>query len=178
MKKIKIQTINIILAIGLLLLTLSGCSGGISLPACPQPEVYFCPEGQCKEAVMEELDKAEESIYFMLYSFTDPDIGDLLVKKHDEGIYLEGIVEKQQASSKYSQYHKLEQKGVHILIDKNKALMHHKVWIIDGKTVITGSYNPTRNGNLRNNENAIILRDLRIAHKFQAEFSKLFDRWS
>lgn len=163
---------KIALIIGLLMLT--GC---ISCPACPKPEIYFCPDGECKEAVMEELNQAEDSIYFMLYSFTDPDIGDLLIEKHDQGIYLQGIFEYQQSTSKYSQYKKLKQAGIPVIIDKNKALMHHKVWIIDEKTVITGSYNPTRNGNLRNNENAVIIHDRTIAHQFFDEFERLFQMW-
>ena len=52
--------------------------------------------------------------------------------------------------------------------------MHHKVFIIDNKTVITGSYNPTANGNKNNDENMIIIHDKGIANKFLEEFNKIF----
>ena len=42
-------------------------------------ENYFCPEDNCKEHVLEELNKADKSIYFMIFSFTDFDIADVLV---------------------------------------------------------------------------------------------------
>jgi phosphatidylserine/phosphatidylglycerophosphate/cardiolipin synthase-like enzyme len=163
MKKILILTIT--------LLFLAGCT------SCPQPEVYFCPDGGCKEAVMQELNGAQSSIYFMLYSFTDDDLGDILLRKQGEGVVISGIVEYQQSTSQYSQYKRLKQKNIPVIVDKNKALMHHKVWVIDGKTVITGSYNPTRNGDENNNENAVIIRDSEIASDYLAEFNRLFELW-
>ena len=51
--------------------------------------------------------------------------------------------------------------------------MHHKVFIIDGKTVITGSFNPTEGGDKRNDENILIIRDEGIAQKFREEFEQI-----
>jgi len=41
--------------------------------------------------------------------------------------------------------------------------------------VITGSYNPTKNGNEENDENVMIIRDADIAQLFEKEFARLFD---
>ena len=51
--------------------------------------------------------------------------------------------------------------------------MHHKVFIIDNKIVVTGSYNPTKNGNEHNDENMLIMHDAMLAEKYVAEFSRL-----
>lgn len=51
--------------------------------------------------------------------------------------------------------------------------MHHKVFIIDGKTVVTGSFNPTAGGNTRNDENILIIEDEEIAELFLEEFDKV-----
>ena len=53
--------------------------------------------------------------------------------------------------------------------------MHNKVFVIDNKTVITGSYNPTKNANERNDENILIIHDKKIAEKFLNEFNNLYD---
>ena len=51
--------------------------------------------------------------------------------------------------------------------------MHHKVFIIDNRTVITGSFNPTKNGDTRNDENILIIHDEKIAGKYLEEFNEL-----
>ena len=64
--------------------------------------------------------------------------------------------------------------GLDVKKDRNKGNMHHKVFIIDSETVITGSYNPTESGNKRNDENLIIIHDKKIAEKYLEEFGKVY----
>ncbi|MBD3203564.1 hypothetical protein GF327_04670 [Candidatus Woesearchaeota archaeon] len=132
---------------------------------------YFCPEDNCKLHVINELKKAEKSIYFMTYSFTDEDIGNLLFNKNYLGVDVKGILEKRQIST-YSRYDDLKEFSI---IDKNPYTMHHKVFIIDNKTVITGSYNPTKNANENNDENILIIHDKTVADKFIEEFNHLLN---
>ncbi|MBU0758274.1 MAG: lamin tail domain-containing protein [Nanoarchaeota archaeon] len=134
-------------------------------------ENYFCPEDNCKLHVINTLKKAEKSIYFMTYSFTDVDIGNLLYNKNYEGLDVKGIFESKQLSD-YSRYGDLKEVS---MIDRNKYTMHHKVFIIDEMTVITGSYNPSKNANERNDENVLIIHDSGIAQKFIAEFNHLWN---
>jgi hypothetical protein len=42
---------------------------------------YFCPRDDCEQKVLQELQKANSSIYFMTFSFTSDPIGNLLLKK-------------------------------------------------------------------------------------------------
>jgi phosphatidylserine/phosphatidylglycerophosphate/cardiolipin synthase-like enzyme len=46
--------------------------------------------------------------------------------------------------------------------------------IMDKKTVLTGSYNWTRNAAIYNQENIISLTDSEIAQRFQEEFNRLW----
>lgn len=135
-------------------------------------ENYFCPEDNCKGQVIEELLKAKKSIYFMIFSFTDEEIGDVLLFSNVKNI--KGVFEKVQAASQYSQYQRLKDFGLDVKIDGNPANMHHKVFIIDRKTVITGSYNPSKSGNSKNDENIIIIEDEKIAKEYVEEFNKIW----
>ncbi len=132
-----------------------------------QIENFFCPEDNCKENVMKTLETAEESIYFIVSSFTDDDIGNLLIEKAEEGIELKGIFDKAQ-NKQWSEYPKLKKYSV------LRSKIHHKVFIIDGKIVITGSYNPSRNGDENNDENIVIIHDENVASRFLGEFEFLF----
>jgi hypothetical protein len=134
-------------------------------------KLRFCPEDDCKNSVINELKKAKKSIYFMTFSFTDDDIGDVILEKSNRGLEVRGIFEKTQAGSKYSEYYKL----INISkLDSNKYNMHHKVFIIDNQVVITGSYNPTSNGDKNNDENIIIVNDDVIAKSYLDEFEMLY----
>ncbi|VVB80848.1 Cardiolipin synthase [uncultured archaeon] len=129
-------------------------------------EAYFCPEDNCKAHVFNVLRNAKSSIHFMTFSFTDDEIGGLLVEKINSGIEVKGVFDPRK--DKYSEYEKLK--------DVSKVVkVHHKVFIVDGSIVITGSYNPTGNGNKENDENVIIIRDADIAKMFEKEFARLFD---
>ncbi len=59
------------------------------------------------------------------------------------------------------------------IIYSQTNIMHHKVFIIDGKTVVTGSYNPTKGGDERNNENIIVIEDEGFAKRYTDEFNSL-----
>jgi len=137
-------------------------------------ENYFCPEDNCEKEVLEELEKAEENIYFMVFTFTSENIGNKLVEKHENGIEINGVFEKFSANTQYSEYKKLKENNITVKLDKNPNMMHHKVFIIDNKTVITGSYNPTKSANEKNDENIIIIHDKDIADKYIDEFKKVY----
>ncbi len=141
--------------------------GGINV------ENYFCPEDNCAEQVKEELKKAKESIYLMTFSFTHEGIANVLLIKNSEGVEIKGVMEARQITE-YSKFKVLEYQGVEVVKDGNKGNMHHKVFIIDGETVVTGSFNPSAGGDSRNDENILIIHDERIASKFLEEFEKVY----
>ncbi|OPZ80487.1 MAG: Phospholipase D precursor [bacterium ADurb.Bin429] len=66
--------------------------------------------------------------------------------------------------------------GADVRVKRGAGVMHHKVIIIDGGIVITGSYNFTRSASLRNDENLIIISDPETATRYAAEFAKIFNQ--
>ena len=59
--------------------------------------------------------------------------------------------------------------------DGNPYTMHHKVIIIDGHTVITGSFNYSKNAAKSNDENIVIIREPTIAALYLAEWQMIWD---
>jgi len=137
-------------------------------------ENYFCPEDECKEKVMKHLKSAQKSIYFMTFSFTDKDIANLLIEKNKE-LAVRGIMEKKRINMKYNVFKMLKLGKVDVLLDENPHTFHHKVFIIDNETVITGSYNPTKSADERNDENILIISSKQTAEKYLEEWKQ---KWS
>lgn len=136
-------------------------------------ENYFCPEDDCADQIIEELDKSSFSVYFMTFAFTHEKIADEIIKKHLSGVEVAGVIDKFQ-SSRWSQFENLKNAGIDVRWDKNPHLMHNKVFIIDNKTVITGSFNPTKSADEKNDENILIIEDSEIAKKYLEEFDRIF----
>jgi phosphatidylserine/phosphatidylglycerophosphate/cardiolipin synthase-like enzyme len=136
-------------------------------------ENYFCPEDFCSRKIIKYLENAEESIYFMAFSFTHEQIAQTLVKKHNQGIKVQGILEKQRINMQYNKYKYLNENNISITLDSNSYIMHHKVFIIDDKITIFGSFNPTKAADTKNDENILIINNKEIANKFIQEFIDL-----
>ena len=135
-------------------------------------ENYFCPEDKCADKIINLIENAKYSVYFMTFSFTNEEIGDALIKKDE--LQIKGIFDSSQASGKYSQLERLQGFKLDVKKDSNKYKMHHKVFIIDNETVATGSFNPTLSGDTRNDENLLIIHDKEIAKEFLEEFDGLW----
>ncbi len=134
---------------------------------------YFCPEDGCARKVAEEISKAGKSVHFMAFSFTSEQIADALLL--NKNIQIKGVMEKSSANTQYSQHDRLAGFGIDVLKDKNRKTMHHKVFIIDNSTVITGSFNPTEGADKKNDENIIVINDSVIAGKYLKEFERVRD---
>ena len=135
--------------------------------------IYFCPEDDCADKVVKELKKAEKSIHFMAFSFTHSGIANAVLLRMKEGVSVQGVYEKMQLNE-YTTFDVLKEQGADVKIDGNPTNMHHKVFVIDGKTVVTGSMNPTAGGDERNDENLLIIKDEKIAQQFEEEFGKVW----
>ncbi len=135
-------------------------------------ENYFAPEDQCANKIINILNKAQESIYFMTFSFTHEEIADAILFKDIE---IKGIFDNTQAGSKYSQYHRFKGFNISVKRDSNPGMMHHKVFIIDKHIVITGSMNPSKNADKNNDENILIIYNKEIAKEYLKEFERIWN---
>jgi len=68
----------------------------------------------------------------------------------------------------------MKEKSMDVKQDGNKRVMHHKVFIIDGEKVITGSYNFSNSAESKNDENIIMLENPEIAETYEQEFKRIY----
>jgi phosphatidylserine/phosphatidylglycerophosphate/cardiolipin synthase-like enzyme len=53
--------------------------------------------------------------------------------------------------------------------------MHDKIMIVDGKVVLTGSFNWSNNAENENNENLLIITSTSLATTYENEFQKIWN---
>jgi phosphatidylserine/phosphatidylglycerophosphate/cardiolipin synthase-like enzyme len=140
--------------------------GSAADQVAPKIEVYFSPKGGCTEAVVRELDAAKDSVLVKAYSFTSAPIAKALVDAHRRGVKVQVILDKSQRTERYSSATFLKNAGIPTYIDDKHAIAHNKVMVIDGGTVITGSFNFTKAAEENNAENLLVIRDPDLPGKY------------
>jgi phosphatidylserine/phosphatidylglycerophosphate/cardiolipin synthase-like enzyme len=138
-------------------------------------EVYFSPDDATMERVIELVQSAQESVFFLGYSFTDDDLAAALINANNSGIEVKGVLDKAQAlSNAGGEYQNLLESSIDVRLDGNPKSMHHKVIIIDVQIVVTGSYNFSKSAKTRNDENTLILHNPEIAAIYMEEFERVW----
>ncbi len=137
-------------------------------------EVYFSPEDGVVQHVLDRIAAAQRSIRFMAFSYTSAEIADAMIGRARAGVSVRGVAEAQNATGSRAAYGPLKAAGIDVLQDGNCYILHHKVIIIDDRTVITGSYNFTASAELSNDENLVIVDDPALARAFLEEFERVY----
>lgn len=120
--------------------------------------VYFSPHGGCTDAIVEAIGQAQKTLDIQAYSFTSAPIAEAVATAHARGVKVRAVLDKSQKSEKYTSATYLRNHGVPVYIDNAHQIAHNKVMIIDGSTIITGSFNFTKNAEEHNAENLLIIR--------------------
>lgn len=139
--------------------------------------VCFTPGEDCTGMLVTEIATARREILVQAYGFTNPAIAQALADARRRevavSVILDGGALGQKAGSAVAQ--QLAAAGIHILVDGDHAIAHNKVMVIDGSTVVTGSFNFTRSAQSRNAENLVILHDETLAGRYAANWHRHAD---
>lgn len=137
----------------------------------------FTPGENCTQIIVDMLNNAKQSIFIQAYSFTSASIASSVVAAKHRGLDVKVILDKSQVkNNRYSSAKYLVNSGIPTWIDYRPAIAHNKVIIIDGNTVITGSFNFTKSAQTKNAENLIIISDSDLAKKYFNNWSKRKDK--
>jgi phosphatidylserine/phosphatidylglycerophosphate/cardiolipin synthase-like enzyme len=120
--------------------------------------VYFSPDGGCTEAAVAEINAAQQVIMVQAYSFTSAPIAKALVDAHNRGVQISVILDKSNKTDHYSSADFVQHAGIPTYIDSQHAIAHNKIMLIDGRTIITGSFNFTKAAEKNNAENMMVIK--------------------
>ena len=138
-------------------------------------EVYFSPNGGCQQAVISEIRKATQSIDIAMYYLSSSEIAKALLKAQENGVRIRIVLDQSQEIESASKSGYLVKHGFEIRYHLGFGLMHNKFAIIDGESLITGSFNWTLTAEERNEENLLIITDAETIEKYKERFNYLWD---
>jgi phosphatidylserine/phosphatidylglycerophosphate/cardiolipin synthase-like enzyme len=138
-------------------------------------QVLFAPEDDIIDNLIPVIESAQESIHFMTFSFTHDDLGQAVLNRAKAGVDVQGIFETRASETEFSEMPAMYCAGLAVRQDGNPGTFHHKVFIIDGKTLVTGSTNFSNNADESNDENSLVITEPEIAAQYLREFDR---RWA
>lgn len=140
-----------------------------------QVETYFSPEdGQIiEDRVAELINGAQTSVYFMTNIVTLDSLGTAAINRFNNQVDVKAIFESRGSTD--GQMVPMGCAGIPVKQDPNPNTFHHKVIIIDGSIVITGSYNFSASARDNNSENVLIFHSPELAQAFTNEFFRWFN---
>jgi len=149
------------------------------LPEAKKPfhnEAFFSPGDDCLNAIMNRLQSAINKVDICVFTISDDRISREIENCHQRRLQIRIITDNDKAFDRGSDIERLANKGLNIRVDRTEKHMHHKFAIIDGKILLTGSYNWTRSAASYNEENILITDDPQSIRAYQAEFNKLWEK--
>ncbi len=139
-------------------------------------EALFSPGENVAGRIAERVSAAESSANFLAFSFTHDGIGRAVVERARAGVAVAGVFERTGSLTRFSEFGPMREAGLAVYQDGNPYLMHHKVFILDGRAVIFGSFNFSQSADRENDENCLIVEDAGFAEAFASEFNRILVR--
>ena len=125
--------------------------------------------------MVKTIAEARQSIRVAAYSFTSKPIATALLGAHKRGIDVRVVVDKSNATARYTAATFLANQGVPVRVDYRYTIMHDKFMVIDGVTVEEGSFNYTAAAESKNAENVLVLHDQVVAGQYAQEWKRLWE---
>jgi hypothetical protein len=131
--------------------------------------------------ILRELNRAQTSITIAVAWFTDKSLFNVLCSKASAGIRIQLLLMNDDINNSSGiDYNHLQESGGKLWKvggGNADSLMHNKFCIIDGQTVINGSYNWTNRAQ-QNHESITVINDAGLADQFENEFEEIKAHYS
>jgi phosphatidylserine/phosphatidylglycerophosphate/cardiolipin synthase-like enzyme len=133
-------------------------------------KVMFSPHGGVAVELASLIDAATTSIWVMAYEFTSVMLAESLLLAQRRGVDVEVLLDARASESHSSMRHYFQQIGVNVMLDRQHPIAHNKVMLIDGRYVVTGSYNFTEAAESHNAENCLVIDDVDTFNLFHCNY--------
>ena len=122
------------------------------------------------------INNAKSYIYMPAFVITHSALSNALINAKKRGVDVKIIIDATGVHSTSSKVKMLRDSGIPLKVENYAGKIHSKSIIIDDKYIITGSMNFSNSGENKNDENALIIQDERLAHFYKGFFEYLWNK--
>ena len=149
------------------------------MASTPGTRVIFSPKGGTSKELARLIKATKKEIVVADYAFYSKYLCQALAGALKRGVKIRVLLDGDNARKAYSLDEWLAGEGIEVrLAEIQRGSLHHKFMLIDGKLLITGSYNFTNESEFRNHEAAIFTNHKGLIQSFAAEFERLWPQYT
>jgi cardiolipin hydrolase len=141
-------------------------------------EVLFTSSVPVAQRIRQLLAGTNESIDCALYRLGNVDLAHALCDAGRRGVRVRVVLDRGKIREGMSHRELLDETLVSARLSSGrsgmKSKMHHKFAVLDGRTVLTGSYNWSEESEEDNYENLVILREPSLVDAYLREFEQMW----
>ena len=137
--------------------------------------------------LLRKIEEAQVSIDYLIFDHFDPVLTHALKKASSRGVQVTGVYDspvddegEYLANEFYGISSNIYKDGNEDILETLRfpegGLLHHKSMVIDGKILLSGSYNYSANSRDSNREILFITENYKLVTEFQNEFIRVRDR--
>jgi phosphatidylserine/phosphatidylglycerophosphate/cardiolipin synthase-like enzyme len=123
----------------------------------PAVSAYFSPNGGCTDAVVQALQKARKDILILARSLASGPIVKAILDAKLRGVRVEVVLDRGCENDPTSDLHVLAGQGLVPFLDTRFPSCHDNLILVDGRTVITGSFDFTRQAEEENSDTLLVV---------------------
>ena len=137
----------------------------LTLPAAAmqtsgEKHVCFTLAGEdCALPILSVINSAQHTLDVQAYNYTEPRIIAAVIAAKRRGVIVRMVLDKISPTQKDEGAEPSYEAGIPVWIDYKPKIAHNKVMVIDGQTVIGGSFNYSTNADENNAENVTFITD-------------------
>ncbi len=137
--------------------------------------VWFGPEDHMAESLCTLIGGCRERLDVAVFTITDDRVARALLRAHGRGVAIRILTDDDKASDRGSDVVELARAGIPVRFDQSPHHFHHKYAVLDGRSVLTGSYNWTRGAAEKNRENFLLTWEPAAVRSYAAAFDRLWE---
>jgi phosphatidylserine/phosphatidylglycerophosphate/cardiolipin synthase-like enzyme len=134
----------------------------------------FSPGDGCLSSILAELGRTQKTADICVFTITDDRITSAIVAAHQRRVAVRIITDNDKQHDFGSDIERLRNAGIALKVDATEHHMHHKFALLDGVTLLNGSYNWTRSAATFNEENLIVTNDSALFASFARQFEAMW----
>lgn len=136
--------------------------------------VCFTPGENCRDRLAVLIGQAQAEVLVQAYSLTSHEVVEALAAAGRRGVTVRVLLDdgKSRQRPEGRAAAALIAGGVEVMVDAAHAIAHNKVVVLDGRRVVTGSYNFSAAAEERNAENLLVIDDEALAGSYAANWRR------
>ncbi len=127
-------------------------------------------------SILPLINNAKQYIYIPAFLITHDELSSSLISAKKRGVNIKIIIDATNTYTARSKVKMLRSAGIPLKIENFAGKLHSKSIIIDDKYIIAGSMNFSKSGENKNDENALIIEDERLARYYKGFFEYLWKK--